>query len=108
MSINVGLAASQASAMNQYATTLREINNSLQQYRANLNLAWHSDEMVFVNQAIDRLTNEIVQLSRELESLGSDIVSVANEIYREEEAARQAAAAATAARAAFNYNPIRK
>ncbi|WP_239617475.1 hypothetical protein [Cohnella mopanensis] len=105
MGVNVGLAASQASAMNQYSTTLRDINNSLKQYRANLNLAWQSDEMVFVNQAIDRLTNEIVLLSKELESLGSDIVSVANEIYREEEAARQAAAAAAAARAAMNFKP---
>jgi predicted nucleic acid-binding Zn-ribbon protein len=97
MGINVGLASSQAESIRQYASALRDIRNSLNQYKASLNNAWQADEMHYVNLAIDQVIQLAQSLSADLDSVSGEIVSVANEIRQEEEA-REAAARAAAER----------
>jgi uncharacterized protein YukE len=96
MGIDVSRATSQAHKINEYAAQLRDTQNALNNYKANLNSAWQAEEMIYVNRAIDNINSEINNLSSTLDSLGNDIVTTANEIRREEEERERAAAAANA------------
>lgn len=103
MGINVGYAQSRARELSGYAGDLRGIKSGLAQQKIELNQAWKSVEMQYVNRAIDMITAELTSLAAELDSLGGDIIAVANEIRQEEiaaEEARRAAAEAEARRAA--------
>ncbi|RJX39132.1 hypothetical protein D3P09_16705 [Paenibacillus pinisoli] len=91
MGINVVQANSQASSISRYASDLRGIKSSLLQYKSEINSAWQSREMKYVNQALDKLNIELSTICSDLDSLSSDIVAVAREIQQEEEAARRAA-----------------
>lgn len=106
MGVNVGLARSQANKMRDYASDLRDIRNSMKDFRANLNYLWQAEEMIYINNAIDKIDMEILHLYNLIDSLGDDIISVAYEIKREEEereaAARAAAAAAAASKISTN------
>jgi peptidoglycan hydrolase CwlO-like protein len=84
MGINVGLACSQASALNNYAERLRTVRTGLIQYKGNLNEKWQATEMRLINNAIDELVNELQSIASSLESIGSDIRTTAYEIRNEE------------------------
>lgn len=99
MKINVAQAYAQANRINEYAQELNEIKSRLQDFKGNLNSGWQAQEMVYINNAISSISREISELQTLLFSIGPDIVSVANEIRREEEA-REAAERAAAERAA--------
>ena len=99
MGINVGLANSQANSIRQYSSVLRDIMINLKQQKASLNYAWQGTEMQHVNRSLDQLIQQMGSLSSEIDSICGDIISVASEIRREEEA-REAAARAAAERAA--------
>lgn len=99
MKINVGQAYAQANRINEYAQELNEIKSRLQDFKGNLNSGWQAQEMVYINNAINSISREISELQTLLFSIGPDIVAVANEIRREEEA-REAAERAAAERAA--------
>ena len=99
MGINVSLAVAQARKVSSYSSDLIGMKSKVLNERADLNLVWQSDEMRYVNSAIEKLNQRISKLSSELNSISSDIVSVAYEIKREEEA-REAAARAAAQKAA--------
>lgn len=98
MGINVSHATSQANRIRDYASKLRDIRNSMNIYKGNLNGDWQAEEMHYVNRIIDKINNEISRLSSDLDSLGRDIITTAHEIRREEEAREAAARAAAAAR----------
>ncbi len=83
--INVGRARNQADEIDDYASALRELKNRLNNFKGNINADWQATEMVYVNQAIEKMNNEISKLTSKLNSLADDIVSVAREIRREEE-----------------------
>ncbi|WP_127570435.1 hypothetical protein [Paenibacillus xylaniclasticus] len=100
MGINVSHASSQASDMSDCASTLRDLANSLSQYKAEMNQNWQADGVMKASYAFDRIIMSLQGASSQLSSLSSDIVSVAYEIRREEEEAERRAAAAAAAAAA--------
>lgn len=118
MPINVSHANVQAGEISKHASTLQGIRNSLSSFKVSLNGAWRSQEMTYVNSAIDMMMNDLASLVSELGSLSGDISSVAQEIRNEEiaienaarealaraqaiEQAKQAAAAEAAMRAAY-------
>lgn len=99
MKINVGQAYSQANRISDYAQDLNDIKSRLQDFKGNLNSGWKAEEMSYVNNAIDSISRGISELQTLLFTIGPDIVSVANEIRREEEA-RETAERAAAEKAA--------
>ena len=100
MYIDVNTANSQASTLSGYATTLRDLANGLIQFKSNVGSVWKSDEVNYLNDAIDRITKDLNTASGQLVLLGSDISSVAAEIQFEEEERRAAEARAEQARQA--------
>lgn len=100
MWINVNLATSQGNRTREYADDLRRIKSELSRIRENLSYGWKADEFASINNAIDRINREIASTSLTLDSLGSDIIAVAKEIKREEEATARAEAEAKAKREA--------
>lgn len=97
--IDVGLAVAQASRLRAYADTLRGIKGELGNIGGSLSHSWQAEEMVFVQNAINKINIEISNVSSELMSLGSSIQAAAYEIRREEEAAEAAARAKAEAEA---------
>jgi len=95
--INVHMASAQANKLEGYASQLHEIKAKLLSVKANLNHGWQAQEMIFINQSIEKIENEISKAMSMLNSVAPDIVSVAYQIKREEEA-REAAAKAAALR----------
>jgi len=100
MGINVSQASSQAGYLSDYASTLRDLAGSINQYKSEMNQYWQADGVMRAGYAFDRIIANLQGASSQLSALSSDIVSVANEIRSEEEAAERAAAAAAAAAAA--------
>ena len=96
MSINVNLAASQANKINDYSSKLLEVKESLNRVKGNLNNGWNAQEMIYINQTIDNINREIAALSSKLNSIGSDVLSAAQQIQRQEEAEARAKAEAEA------------
>ncbi|MFP7299910.1 hypothetical protein [Neobacillus niacini] len=100
VSINVNLAASQANKINNYSSKLLEVKNSLNRVKGNLNNGWNAQEMIYINQTIDSINREVAALSSRLDSIGTDILSGAQQIQRQEEAEeRRKAEAETKAKA---------
>ncbi|MFB3164894.1 hypothetical protein ABLO26_26400 [Neobacillus sp. 179-J 1A1 HS] len=96
MSINVNLAASQANKINDYSSKLIEVKNNLNRVKGDLNNGWNAKEMIYINQCIDSINREIAALSSKLSSIGSDVLSAAQQIQRQEEAEARAKAEAEA------------
>lgn len=96
MSINVNLAASQANKINDYSSILLGVKESLNRVKGNLNNGWNAQEMIYINQTIDNINREIAALSTNLDSIGSDVLSAAQQIQRQEEAEARAKAEAEA------------
>lgn len=99
MGISVGYASSQAHKINSYASTLRDVKNSMNNMKSNLGYNWQAVEINYVNRAIDLITKDLSNLESSLNLLNSDIVSTANEIKREEDARLAAEVAARVAAA---------
>jgi len=91
MAINVSQTYSQAARLNEYATQLRNIRSKLINDRDLLNMYWQSKELKYINQAIGDIDKKLLQVASMLEGLNSSIRSAAQDIHREEEAARIAA-----------------
>jgi hypothetical protein len=100
LGINVSAATIQANKMSSYGSTLRDVRNNLNNFKANLNNGWQAEEMIFINKTIDSIISDINRLSQDMDSLGNDIIFTANEIRREEIARAEAAAREAAAREA--------
>lgn len=96
MSINVNLAASQANQINEYSSKLLEVKSTLSRIKGNLNNGWNAQEMIYINQTIDSINREVAALSSKLSSIGSDVLSAAQQIQRQEEAEARAKAEAEA------------
>lgn len=99
MGIDVSRAVMQANEIEGHARALRDTKMSLVGDKGQLNGAWQAHEMVHVNEALSRLESDLSTVASTLNSLQSDVASVANEI-RQEELAREAAARAAAEAAA--------
>jgi uncharacterized protein YukE len=96
VSINVNLAASQANRINDYSSKLIEVKNNFNRVKGDLNNGWNAKEMIYINQSIDSINQEIAALSSKLSSIGSDVLSAAQQIQRQEEAEAKAKAEAEA------------
>ncbi|WP_144061518.1 hypothetical protein [Bacillus sp. 1NLA3E] len=96
MGINVSLATSQANTLKRYTSVLRNIRRTVENNKAILNNRWQASEMMYINNAMDELMNEIRKLVSELESIGNDVQSTAVEIRNEEIARAKAEAEAKA------------
>ena len=102
MAINVSQTYSQAARLNEYATQLKSIRSKLINDRNLLNMYWQSTELKYINQAISDLDKKLLQVAGMLEGLNSSIRSAAQDIHREEEAARIAAEREAARRSTRN------
>ena len=89
MAINLGAAFNQAARASGAGGSADAIANQLNNLQATMNAHWKSDEMNVVNQAIDKIEQNLRQQARLLQILESDITDVALEIQREEELERQ-------------------
>ncbi|MDF2820874.1 MAG: hypothetical protein K0R15_1315 [Clostridiales bacterium] len=96
MGISVSAAVSQSNGFGNYASNLRLVQTSLNNYKSTMNNCWNAEEMVHINTAIEVVNANIVSAISVLDGLKSDVTSVAYEIKREEEAAAAARAAAEA------------
>jgi len=90
MSINVNLANAQANQLSTNISQLSQAKNNLEDYKNSLNSNWQADEMSFINQAIDRIMEQINSTMNAIDSLVNDVRDTAAEIKREEDAARAA------------------
>lgn len=75
----------QASRIKDYSARLSELRHTLTGIKANLHEGWKAQEMTYVDGAFQSINKKLAEISSELNSLGADIISVANEIKREEE-----------------------
>jgi len=98
MGIDISRARYQANRISNCANVLRDTRRSLESFRESLNPAWQAEEMIYVNRAIQSITNEMSSLASTLSSLESEIISIAYQIKSEEEAREAAARAAAEAR----------
>lgn len=89
MAINLGAAFNQAARASRAGGSADAIANQLNNLQATMNAHWKSDEMNVVNQAIDKIEQNLRQQGRLLQILEDDIRDVALEIQREEELERQ-------------------
>jgi uncharacterized protein YukE len=92
VSINVNVAAAQANRINDYSSKLIEVKNNLNRVKGDLNNGWTAKEMIYINQSIDSINQEIAALSSKLSSIGTDVLSAAHQIQRQEEAKAKAEA----------------
>ena len=90
MSINVNLANAQANQLSTNISQLSQAKNNLEDYKNSLNSNWQADEMSFINQAIERIMEQINSTINAIDSLVNDVRDTAAEIKREEDAARAA------------------
>lgn len=96
MAINVNVANNQAEQLNNNVTQLRTARKQMLEYRASISANWQAKEASYILTAIDRVVGDIDSAIRNLNSLSSDIKSVAAQIKREEDAAAAAARAKAA------------
>ena len=96
MAINVSAANNQAAQLADNITKLRDAKRQMQAYRSSVSNNWQGREVTYILTAIDRVIGDIDSAIRNLESLSSDIKSVAAQIKREEDAAAAAARAQAA------------
>lgn len=120
MGIDVGNANIRANELRNYASQLRTVQNYLEQYRDMFESSWQAVEVTYYNNAIESVKMRLIQAIAELESIGDDIVSAADQIRVEEEAAerarheaeerarREAEAAAAAAASAWTWTGTSK
>lgn len=94
MAINVSAANNQATQLIDNISKLRDAKKKMQAYRASVSNNWQGKEVTYILTAIDRVIEDINSAIRNLESLSTDIKSVASQIKREEDAAAAAARAA--------------
>jgi len=92
--INVHMASAQANKLKGYASELQEIKARLLNVKANLNHGWQAQEMLFINQSIEKIDSEITKAATLLNSIAPAIISTAYQIKREEEAKEAATRAA--------------
>ncbi|MCD5324193.1 MULTISPECIES: hypothetical protein [Pontibacillus] len=86
MGINVYEARSQANQLGQYANSLRDVKNRLEHYQSSINDSWKSEEMIYVNRAIQQINSELNSITSTLYSLEHKVDSAAYQIKCEEEA----------------------
>ena len=90
MAINLAAANEQARQTRMLANNLRDVRASLDYYRNNLQENWQGIEVESINRAIDNTLSELLDRASDLDSVGSDINAVAQEIRAEELAAARA------------------
>lgn len=100
MGINVSQATRQARELGEVADNLRALKTKISSEEQELSMSWKSSEFSSVKAAIDYIEHELDTIARKLESLESNIISVAREIEQEElEKKRREEEAAAAAKA---------
>lgn len=85
MGISVSLANKQAKSIRSNASELRIIQNNLKKIKADLNKCWIAEEMTYINLALDNAIGKLSSLAAKLDGISSDVISVAEQIKREEE-----------------------
>lgn len=99
MGISVFWARSQANDISGNASELRTIKSKLENIKGDINNGWTAEEIAYVNSAIDAIGQKLTNLATKLDGISSDIVAAAEQIKREEDAARAAAEARARAEA---------
>lgn len=90
MGINVESAAARANELRGYARQLRNAKSDILQYKQIFGSSWQGTEAFYYISAAERAQEKLERQASELEALGNEIVSVADQIRREEEAAERA------------------
>lgn len=106
MGVDVNLANTQASQLQQYAESLKVAKQNMLSYKTEISVNWVGTETTYIHSGIDKAILQLDSAITQLETITGDIVTTASQIRQEEiareEAERQArlAAAAAAAEAA--------
>lgn len=106
MATDVAKATRQANQISSYVWELKTAKSKLNTYKGNLQTNYQSREVQLMTQEIDNINRQIQQAIDELESLRSDIVTVATRI-RNEEIARINAAQRAVNNALNNLNNLK-
>ena len=87
MRIDLNIANEQAGQFRRQSSDLRDGRLSVQSFQRRLRQHWRSDEVSRINSALSNNMNRLTALAAELDTIATDIVSVAQEIRRQEELA---------------------
>lgn len=85
MGIDVASAYARERELRDCASQLRGAKNKLEQYKGIFGSSWQGSEIPYYIQAIENVKRDIESAISEMESIGSDISSAAEQIRREEE-----------------------
>lgn len=100
MAINVDQARSQSAQLEGYAAQLSQARQQLLRYREEVAAGWQGQETTYLIQAINQAIARLDGAKSELNAISRDMVSAAQKIRAEEEAAARAAREAAAREAA--------
>ena len=89
MAIDVGAARGVSGQLHSCAGRLRGARETVSGYCSELYENWEGLEVGYYASALSNIENRLQAAAGELESLGDDIVSTAQEIWEEEEAERK-------------------
>lgn len=89
MGIDLRSANSSAAELSGYAEKLRAVKNSISTYRSTLSSNWEGREVDYYINAVLSIERRLKNAADELDSIGKEVTSTADEIWREEEAERK-------------------
>lgn len=89
MGIDLGRASVNAAELSRYAAELRNVRGRISMYRSEVLSNWEGREVSCYTGAMSSIESRLNSAANELESIGRDISSAANEIWQEEEAERR-------------------
>jgi uncharacterized protein YukE len=90
MKIDVEMANFQARRIKESSSRLTELKSSLNAIKGNLHDGWKATEMTYIDNAFGQLNKKLAEISADLHSIGSDIISAAYEIKLEEDLREEA------------------
>ena len=68
------------------SNSLRNIAKNLNDFKISISNEWQAEEITYICKAIENINSQLFSLALNIESINSDIVQVAQEIRREDEA----------------------
>lgn len=85
MKINVSRETELARKIGSYEGKLQTLKSNLANSKTTVNSGWKAQEVVYINQALTQVMNELSKIAPDLRSIETEIISTANAIKKEED-----------------------